>query len=105
MNETRTQDIKQIYNEENAILIADFSKKEINEIVMQMEKNKAPESDEFAAEFYQRFWEVIKSDLMAMFDCFQRGELPLFHLNFGTIILLPKKENEIQIQQCRPYAY
>jgi hypothetical protein len=34
-----------------------------------------------------------------MFVAFQRGELPLFHLNFGTIILLPKKENAIQIQQ------
>jgi hypothetical protein len=26
----------------------------------------------------------------------------LFHLNFGTVILLPKKENAIQIQQYRP---
>jgi hypothetical protein len=68
---------------------------------MQMEKNKAPGPDGFPAEFYQRFWETIKSDVMAMFLAFQRGELPLFHLNFGTIILLPKKENAIQIQQYR----
>jgi hypothetical protein len=34
-----------------------------------------------------------------MFESFERGDLPLFHLNFGTIILLPKKENAIQIQQ------
>jgi hypothetical protein len=33
---------------------------------------------------------------------FYKGELPLYHLNFGTIILLPKKENAIQIQQYRP---
>jgi hypothetical protein len=45
---------------------------------------------------------VIKEDLMAMFFAFQRNELPLFHLNFGTIILLPKKENAIQIQQYQP---
>ena len=37
-----------------------------------------------------------------MFRDFQKGELPLFHLNFGTIILLPKKENATQIQQYRP---
>jgi hypothetical protein len=47
---------------------------------------------------WARFWETIKSDVMVMFLAFQRGELPLFHLNFGTIILLPKKENAIQIQ-------
>jgi hypothetical protein len=67
-----------------------------------MEKNKAPSPDGFPAEFYQSFWEVIKKDLMAMFIAFQNGELPLFHLNFRTIILLPKKENATQIQQYRP---
>jgi hypothetical protein len=39
---------------------------------------------------------------MNMFREFHRGDLSLFHLNFGTIILLPKKENTVQIQQYRP---
>jgi hypothetical protein len=39
---------------------------------------------------------------MNLFSRFQRGELPLFQLNFGTIILLPKKENAVQIQQYKP---
>jgi hypothetical protein len=38
---------------------------------------------------------------MAMFAAFHKGELPLFHLNFGTIIFLPKEDNAIQIQQYR----
>jgi hypothetical protein len=37
-----------------------------------------------------------------MFKSFYNGGLPLFRLNFGTIILLPKKENVIQIQKYRP---
>jgi hypothetical protein len=36
---------------------------------------------------------------MAMCNNFQNGELPLFHLNFGTIVLLPKKEKAIETQQ------
>jgi hypothetical protein len=63
-------------------------------------KNKAPSLEGF--QFYQVCWAVIKKDLMNMFDMFHSGDLPLFYLNFGTIILLPKKENDIQIQQCRP---
>jgi hypothetical protein len=63
-----------------------------------MEKNKAPGPDGFPAEFYQKFGDIIKFDLMAMFEAFQRHDLPLFHLNFGTVILLPKKENVVQIQ-------
>lgn len=39
---------------------------------------------------------------MAMIYDFQKGDLPLFRLNFGTVILLPKKEDAIQIQQYRP---
>jgi mannosylglycoprotein endo-beta-mannosidase len=98
MDESFTQDIPQISAEENAILVANFTEDEVFEAISQMEKNKAPGPDGFPAEFYQRFWNVIKNDLMAMFVSFQKGELPLFHLNFGTIILLPKKENATQIQ-------
>jgi hypothetical protein len=83
-------------------LTADFSEKEVHGTIMQMEKNKAPGPDDVLAEFYQKFWEVIKSDLMSMFVAFHKGELPLFHLNFGQLYFCPKKENAIQIQQYRP---
>jgi hypothetical protein len=98
MEESVVHDIKQISADENAILIAEFAEKEVFEAISQMEKNKAPGPDGFPAEFYQTFWRVIKEDLMNMFREFHRGDLPLFHLNFGTIILLPKKENAVQIQ-------
>jgi hypothetical protein len=39
---------------------------------------------------------------MDLFESFQWGELLLFHLNYGTIILLPKKESTILIQQYKP---
>ena len=97
-----THDIPQISAEENAILTAAFSENEVFEAISQMEKNKAPGPDGFPAEFYQNFWELIENDLMAMFIAFENGELPLFHLNFGTFILLPKKENAVQIQQYQP---
>jgi hypothetical protein len=39
---------------------------------------------------------------MALFESFQKGELPLYKLNYGVITLLPKKEYATQIQQYRP---
>jgi hypothetical protein len=39
---------------------------------------------------------------MALFQEFHHGSLPLHSLNFGTIILLPKKNEATQIQQYRP---
>ena len=70
--------------------------------VFQMEHNKAPDPDGFPAEFYQSFWEVIKSDLLDMFHALHAGQLDLFRLNFGEIILLPKVEGAERIQQYRP---
>jgi hypothetical protein len=39
---------------------------------------------------------------MALFSDFHQGTLPLNHLNFGNIILLPKKKDARVVQQYRP---
>jgi len=39
---------------------------------------------------------------MPLFNDFHNGTLPLYSLNFGTIILLPKNNDAKQIQQYRP---
>mgnify|MGYP003702354059 FL=1 len=66
-----------------------------------MEHNKAPDPDGFPAEFYKVFWSVIKNDLLDLFKEFHNASLPLFSLNFGTIILLPKCVEAMKIQQYR----
>jgi hypothetical protein len=63
-------------------------------------KKKGSGPDGFPVKFYQTFREIIKSDLMYLFECFQHVELPRFQLNYSNIILLPKKENAVQ--QYRP---
>ena len=72
LDESIISDIPQLTTEENSLLTANFSVKEVYEAISQMELNKAPGPDGFPAEFYQTFWEVIKHDLMAMFFKFQQ---------------------------------
>jgi hypothetical protein len=67
-----------------------------------MEHNKAPGPDGFPAEFYQSFWDIIEADLLHMFNVLHAGQLELFHLNFGEVILLPKVNEAERIQQYRP---
>jgi hypothetical protein len=38
---------------------------------------------------------------MELFQEFHNGNLPLYNLNFGTIILLPKSREATRIQQYR----
>ena len=37
-----------------------------------------------------------------MFSHLHAGQLQLFHLNFGEIILIPKVNEDVRIQQYRP---
>ena len=102
LDESRTADIPQVSVEENNLLTNSYSEEEVRKAVFQMEHNKAPGPDGFPAEFYQNFWDVIKSDLLNMFASLHAGQLELFRLNFGEIILLPKIKDAERIQQYRP---
>ena len=102
LDESQTDDIPQVSQLENEYLTDTFSQEEVRAAIFQMEHNKAPGPDGFPPEFYQVFWNLIKDDLMALFTDFHQGNLPLNRLNFGTIILLPKKKDAKVIRQYRP---
>jgi hypothetical protein len=102
MDETRIDDIPQVSIEENDLLTTVYSKEEVRKAIFQMEQNKAQGSDGFPAEFYQTFWETMKSDLLDLFSCLHARQLKLFCLNFREIILLPKVNEAERIQQHRP---
>jgi hypothetical protein len=82
---------------ENEQLVKPFSDEEVRETVFKMEHNKSPGPDGFPTEFYQACWNF----LMALFMNFHGDSLPLYRLNFGTIILIPKSREAIIIQQYR----
>jgi hypothetical protein len=102
LDPNRMEDISQVTQEENDLLIVPFTEVEIKKAIFEIEHNKAPGPDGFLIEFYQKFWDVIKEDLMAIFHGLFIGDLPLFSLNFGVIMLIPKVQDITQIQQYRP---
>jgi len=104
MDESRRDDIPQVSSEENDLLIQKFSEVEVKEAIFQMEHNKAPGPYGFPSEFYQAFWHVIKDDLMALFEDFHNGTLPLHSLNSGTIILLPKSNDRNKFNNTDLYV-
>jgi hypothetical protein len=55
-----------------------------------MEHNKALGLAGFPAEFFQIFWDIIKSDLLELFAELHAEQLELFSINFEEIILLLK---------------
>jgi hypothetical protein len=82
-----------------------MEEEEVFEAISNTKHNKAPGHDRFPKEFYQKFWLVIKSDLMALFVRLKDGDLPLYKMNFGVIMLLPKKEDASRIEQYMPIIF
>jgi hypothetical protein len=102
LDKTRADDIPQVSNEENDLLTGEYSEEEVRKAIFQMEHIKAPGPDGFPVEFYQTCWDTIKGDLLELFGYLHAGQLELFHINFGEIILLPKVNEADRIQQYRP---
>jgi mannosylglycoprotein endo-beta-mannosidase len=102
LNETQTDDIPHVSMEKNGFLTEPYSEKEVMKAIFLMEHNKASGPDGFPAEFYQTFWDTIKSDPLDLFNVLPTGQLELFRLNFGEVILLPKVNQAERIQQFRP---
>jgi hypothetical protein len=90
--------------EEVAILDAPFSEEEIHSAIMGSYAAGAPGPDGFSFLFYQSFWDVIKTDFMALVRDFEAGTLDVSRLNYAIITLIPKERNARDINKFRPIS-
>jgi hypothetical protein len=67
-----------------------FRKVKLRMLIDIMAHNKAPGPDGIPVEFYQVCWPIIKQVTMKLFHDLSNGDLDLYRLNFGMIILLQK---------------
>ena len=88
--------------EDNELLCKPFSEGEIKEALFQMEKNKAAGPDGIPIEFFQTCWEIVKKDIIEMFDDFHKENLDVSRINYGIITLLTKTMDADRMQQFRP---
>jgi hypothetical protein len=83
-------------------LTSPFSMDEIKDVVFSLKHNSAPGPDGIPSEFFQEFWDTIKSDLFNLFKSFHNGSLNFERLNFGIVTLIPKIPDVIDIKAFRP---
>jgi hypothetical protein len=88
LDASNRDDILEVTYEENRVLVDEVAEEMVKRLCFIWNIIRLG-PDDFLAEFYQTFWNLIKNDLMALFHEFHLGTLPLYSLNFGTIILLP----------------
>ena len=96
-----TQEEK-VSEEQNILLTKPSSEEEIRFAPFSIEKNKAAGLDKISIEFYQACWDIIRADILELFDDFHKGALDVSRLNYGIITLLPKVHDDSKLQQFRP---
>jgi hypothetical protein len=96
------QDEECLNTSDNADLTQQFSEEEIKTARFQMEKNKVAGPDGFPIEFYQSCWDIIKKDIIDIFNDFYLESLDIKRINYGIITLLPKIKEDVKIQQYKP---
>ena len=83
-------------------LTAPFSEGEVWATISSMNPSSAPGPDGLPVKFFRSFWNVIKPEIMAIFDEFYVGSIDLGRLNYGIISLIPKVPGASDIRQFRP---
>jgi hypothetical protein len=82
-----------VQERENDVLEAPFYENEIKEVVFSCYAEGGPGPDVLSFLFYLKFWDLVKGDIVKLFDDFYSGRLDLFRLNFSMLTLIPKVED------------
>ncbi|XP_028067839.1 uncharacterized protein LOC114270505 [Camellia sinensis] len=91
-------------HDENKLLLRNITKEEIWEAVKNINSFKAPGRDGFQAIFYQKFWDVISTNVCGFIkNCFQEKHIPPV-VNQTLIALIPKTNIPENITQFHPIS-
>ncbi|XP_020086093.1 uncharacterized protein LOC109708688 [Ananas comosus] len=85
-------------------LHAPFTISEVKTAVFSSAPEKAPGPDGLPMLFYQHFWNLIKDDIMGMFNNFYNGLANLTGANTGWLCLVPKKNEALSANDFLPIS-
>nr|CAD1820598.1 unnamed protein product [Ananas comosus var. bracteatus] len=91
-------------NADLSSLSAPFTIDEVKLAIFSCAPEKAPGPDGLSMIFYQRFWNVLKSDIMELFDSFYNGTSDFSILNCNWICPIPKKNPTLSARDLRPIS-
>ena len=88
----------------NTEITAPVREKEIKEALFSKNPTKAPGPDGMTPNFFQKFWHILKADIIQAIKSFFHSSYMLNAVNHTIISLIPKVENPTEIKQFRPIS-
>jgi hypothetical protein len=82
-----------------------FAKNEVLEVVKGMNRYKAPGPNGFSIAFFQDCWDVIKTELVGVFQDFHTHSKFVKSTNAIFLALIPKKYGAMDLKDFRPISH
>ncbi|GKV49125.1 hypothetical protein SLEP1_g55890 [Rubroshorea leprosula] len=97
-------DFNRLSPDSAAMLVDNFTEEEVNKAVWDCGVSKAPGPDGFNFQFIREMWEVLKEDIVGFIQEFHENGKLVRGLNESFIVLIPKKENPLELEDFRPIS-
>ncbi|GKV40773.1 hypothetical protein SLEP1_g48376 [Rubroshorea leprosula] len=97
-------EFNRLSTEQNATLISQFTEEEIKKTIWACNSSKAPGLDGFTFGFLKTMWEDVRKEICDFVVDFQRNGKLVRGSNASFIVLIPKKDNPIRIEDYRPIS-
>ncbi len=85
-------------------LLLPFNAEQVKGAIFASASEKAPGPDGLTMLFYQRFWGILKDDILGVFDGFYTGSVNLSTINSSWICPIPKKTELLSARDFRPIS-
>ncbi|CAM8926948.1 unnamed protein product [Rhodiola kirilowii] len=93
-----------VSDDHNRVLMEPYTEIEVKTALFQLYPFKAPGLDGFPAGFFQKYWNIIRSDFIeACFTILNEGVIPP-GINETLIVLIPKKRSAERMEEYRPIS-
>ena len=92
-------------NNDREILGINVTSDEIYSALKNLNTNKAPGLDGIPAEFYQKFWKIIKNEIVQIIRNIINGTLLINNQRKAIITLLPKGRDLNWLKSRRPISF
>ena len=89
---------------QQAMLDAPLSAKELQQAVYDLNENKSPGLDGFTAEFYKKFWSLIKDRYTDFINCADQTSFSAFKNTSVTALLYKEKGDTDDLKNYRPIS-